>query len=238
MNIVNNKAIITRLILQKIIASDAVHKYVTQRRREELMNIFLTVSEKELIEKCERFHISFALLNSQKSSYYNDIAAIDVQWSLIKDGIMDADGNLWRSEKVNISFNISSDYGLKYEKFLDRLNCLNNVSQLIESISDLIVDPIATMTHTNEQRLEKEKNELYEKTCSLISEIVHKRCNKKNMRVGSVRWFAASHFDGLNLSPNKYIISYNEGNARRPRYKRYTLIVDPKYSAYRFTRTA
>jgi hypothetical protein len=234
----NNKAIITRLLLQRILASDAVQKYTARHQIEEMSSAFLTVSEPDLLVKTERLNFGFSLQSKQaSSSYYGKVAELDTSWTVIKDSLQDADGNLWRSEKMVINLHVASAYSVAPARFADRAECMTNISQLLSSMLELVSDPIATMTHNNEERIKKEADEAYTATCKNIENVIlNNKCSRKNMRVGTTKILSSQLFDGLQLAPNDYKLVFNDGTKNRPRYKYYMLVVKPQQFYYKFVR--
>ena len=231
----NNKAIITRLLFQRVLSSDAIQKYTAQHQIEEMSNTFLTVSEADLLAKTERIHFVFSL-QGKKESYYNKIAELDTSWVIVKDSLQDADGNLWRSEKMMINLHTPSAYNIDHARFVERAECMVNISQLVSSMLELVSDPIATMTHNNEERLKKEADETYTAVCKQIETIIFNKCNRKNMRIGTTKMLQSQLFDDLQLVPNDYKLVFNDGTKRRPRYKYYTLVVKPQQFYYKLVR--
>jgi hypothetical protein len=233
----NNKAIITRLLLQRILSSDAIQKYTARHQIEEMSSTFLTVSESDLLTKTERLHFGFSL-QAKQAAYYTKVAELDTSWLVVKDNLQDADGNLWRSEKMIVNLHTPSAYSIDPARFADRAECMANISQLVSSMLELVLDPIATMTHNNEERLKKEADETYTAVCKQIETIIFNKCNRKNMRIGTTKMLQSQLFDDLQLLPNDYKLVFNDGTKNRPRYKYYMLVVKPQHYYYKFVRKA
>lgn len=234
----NNKAIVIRLVLQKLMASGAFNKYISPNKKQEISNLFLLMDERELTEKCSRMSLPFIASHKQGNYYQPPICEMMLIWSLIKDELQDGEGNLWRSEKLGIKLSTNSTYSTSVEEFNERVDCLLLVRELCDSIAHMTSDPIATLTHNNEERIEKEKKDLYDRSCNSIAELIERYTHmKKNMRIGSVKWLPATTFASLSLQPNVYRIKFQEGSKSRPRYKFYSLFVGTSSSNYKFIRT-
>lgn len=236
MSTTNNKAVITRLLLQRILASDAIQKYTARHQIEEMSSMFLTVSESDLLAKTERLHFSFSLQGKQAAYHSNKVAELETSWTVIKASLQDIDGNLWRSEKMSFSLHTPSAYSIDPTRFTDRTECMTNISQLVSSMLELVSDPIATMTHNNEERIKKEADELHATACNNIEDIICNKCSRKNMRIGTTKMLSAQLFDCLQLKPNDYKLVFNDGTKNRPRYKYYMLVVKPQQSYYKLVR--
>jgi hypothetical protein len=222
----DEKKIISRLILQRILASD-----VSQFLAEDSLR---TVNDAFLSEEPDRdISLKFKLLKS-KSDYYSMIMDAHLKWELGKNELVDLEGNVWVTYTLKIGTSISSSFNGSLESFLERATCIAGGSDLLSEIAAMVPNSIRVKTLTNDQRIDRDNRVRHEKSCYTFEnmfELEHKtlrkglRCGGRNR--GVLRNLVEGH------EPGKYELVINDGSRRRPKLKKYllTIPVNPEFSA-------
>lgn len=223
----NEKIIISRLILQKILTSE-VMKFLSGESVDKINKAFLSVDpEKEM-----RF--TFQVIKSTTSSYYTTIADLIISWKCDSNEIQDLDGDVWNIYSLVITPTIGSSYSNTLEQFFERAECIHLISSLIEEIKDMIPGPIKVKTLTAEKRIIRDKirklEQDKEKIISLI--LSNRNALRKNIRVGGIRSIKRDLLVGVDSGD--YVFDLNDGSRRRPRIRGYSMYIpdDDKHYAY------
>ena len=128
----DKKKIISRLVLQKVLASGSV-KWMKSSHFESVSKTFLSD------EPDREVYIQYILKKPgvNENSYGNDIVTLSLKWLDAAEEILDPDGNVWKSCQLKISPSISSTYGDKEENFVPRVECMSEVRSLIDEIREM-----------------------------------------------------------------------------------------------------
>jgi len=211
-----SKRIISRLILQKIISSEAT-KYMTKETHKKLNNDFLSSDP----EKDKRFSL---YVDSSKSSYNSEACTLDLCWQDKEGEVVDPEGNVWTSHELKMSANIGSTWGTGVEGFLKRIEIMNCLSRLIEEVNSVLKGPIQVLSLDNNERISRDEKRIYEKYCRELYEFFYKNNRQyiKGLRVmGSSRPFDHT----LKVPAGRYEFLREEGTRRNPIVKKYVVDV-------------
>lgn len=233
-----NKVIVTRQILQRILESEACNLYIPEVRRRELHEIFLNANDVQFLNKTSNIILNFRKPGAAAGDYYSSILEVNVGWAAVEKDLQDEDGNLWRAEKINIQCSLSGNYSLSLTDLKLRVDIMNSVMNLINSIVGAAPEPIGVRTHSNDERLVKEAQEDKEFGTRMCQDLVFGKKLYSNMRVGAIRRVLRTTYPVLeNVKPGTYTVSHNFGSRRRPVIKTFTVKVTGNESNV-LTRTA
>lgn len=223
----NHKRTISRIIIGKILSA-AASQWMGTKSYEKLSASFLSSDpEKDLyvsylIKKLGVDDNSYELYNS----YGSEILSLSIKWIDADEEIVDPDGNIWISSRLKIATNICSTYGDKEENFPARVACINEISNLVSEIREIIPGAIRTMILDNTGRLDREKKRIYEKRCLLISEVVAFYGIARGMRREKSKAFSPHEkLLKADLPGGNYVITYETGTRRNPIVKTYVVTI-------------
>jgi hypothetical protein len=215
----DERKILSRLIIQKIIGSDA-SKFLRKDSYDRIMK--LLISE----HPDEEFHISYRL-HELRDSYYNTVTDLTVKWTQGNNEINDLHGNVWTTHNLVISATISAAYSNTREQFGMRAECIGLVNDLIDQINALVPQPIRVMSLNSLQRQARDEKNRIERISSQLSnnfEQEHKAYRTGLRRGGRGRNVPRNALTKITvtITPGTYSFQINEGTRRCPRYKKYT----------------
>jgi len=209
-----SKRIISRLILQKIISSEAT-KYMTKEMCQKLNNDFLSSDP----EKNKKFCL---YLDPSINSYNNETCSFDIRWYDRDGEVVDPEGNVWTSHELKMSANIGGTWGASVEGFLQRIEIMNCLSRLIEEVNSVLKGPIQVLSLDNNERISRDEKRIYEKYCQELYEFFYS-CNRQYIRglrvMGSSRPFDHT----LKVPAGRYEFQREEGTRRNPIVKKYVV---------------
>ena len=217
----DKKKIISRLVLQKVLASGSV-KWMKSSHFESVSKTFLSD------EPDREVYIQYILKKPgvNENSYGNDIVTLSLKWLDAAEEILDPDGNVWKSCQLKISPSISSTYGDKEENFVPRVECMSEVRSLIDEIREMISGPIRTMILDNDGRIARDAKRKYDTACDKIASKLkyENRDVRHNLRAGGrARSVHRNVFTGFDSGT--YTVVVNDGSNRTPRYKKYSIVI-------------
>jgi len=224
----NEKIIISRLIIQKILTSE-VMKFLSGESVDKINKAFLSVDpEKEM-----RFTFQVKK-NATTASYYTTIADLIIDWKGDPNEIQDLDGDVWNIYSLVITPTIGSSYSNTLEQFFERAECIHLINSLIGEIKDMIPGPIKVKTLTAEKRIERDKIRKLEQDkekiiCLILS---NRNALRKNIRIGGIRSIKRDLLAGVD--PGDYVFDIKDGSRRSPRIRGYSMYIpdDDKHHAY------
>lgn len=224
----NEKNIISRLILQKILTSE-VMKFLSSESVDKINKAFLSADpEKEM-------HFSFQVKKSaSSSSYYTTITDLIINWKCDPNEIQDLDGDVWNIYSLVITPTIGSSYSNTLEQFFERAECIHLLGCLIKEINDMIPGPIKVKTLTAEKRVVRDKIRKFEldkeKIISLI--LSNRNALRKNIRIGGIRSIKRDLLIGI--GSGDYVFDINDGSRRRPRIRGYSVYIPDNDNHYAY----
>lgn len=225
----NEKSIISRLILQKILTSE-VMKFLSSESVDKINKAFLSADpEKEM-------HFSFQVKKSASSSnsYYTTITDLTINWKCDPNEIQDLDGDVWNIYSLVITPTIGSSYSNTLEQFFERAECIHLLDCLIKEINDMIPGPIKVKTLTAEKRVVRDKIRKFEldkeKIISLI--LSNRNALRKNIRIGGIRSIKRDLLIGI--GSGDYVFDINDGSRRRPRIRGYSVYIPDNDNHYAY----
>lgn len=221
MNNPHDKNIISRIIVQKILSSDSM-EFACKHSIKALNAAFLSENPDN-----SDIRITYRTRAAVKDSGWNDnIAELVISW--VNDGmeIQDLDGNVWTPYRLSFRATINSMYHLQTSAFRERLDCLNRFDELVTDLEGFCSEPIKVMTLNNEQRVTRDTKRKYDTSCKFIYELITSDRNslRRNLRAGG----AGRPVDRQRLSniePGRFEVEVNDGSKRRPRIRRYVMII-------------
>ena len=226
MNSPDETNIISRLIIQKIMSSDAM-QYLENSSLKNLNEIFLS----ETPEKKEIF-LRFMLENTGKSNdWHNHVADCAMSWTG-EGEIQDHEGNVWVPNKLNITMSMSSMYSGICEVFDRRVECLSLVRDLLDDIRQISSRPIKIMTLNNDQRIERDLKNKKQSISDFLSKFLKDNTYRfrRNLRVNGSGRLIPRDILIDKVEPGTYEIFVNDGTRRRPRIKRYSVFMPENHT--------
>lgn len=225
-NVIENKSshdekkIISRLLIQKILSSDA-----TRFMRKES---FDGLSKRLLSETPDDEMTVNYRLQGTKDSYYATIVDLNIKWVSGQNELVDLDGNAWTTYTLQVSPGIGNSYSNTIEQFRDRASCMGLVKDLVDEITEMVPGPIRVLFLNNEERVARDNKRKYEAVCEKFSSEL--RSYRKDFRVGlrtNGKARAIGRADDLMMGvpPGRYEFAINDGTQRRPKFKRYVVTV-------------
>lgn len=214
---IDDIAVMSRLILQKIITSDAI-KYLSKSSYEDLQNAFLSSDPtKDLMLAFE--------LEESKSYYSKRVSFVHIRWSNEKEELIDTSGNVWLKKNLEIKPTLESDYSSNYDAFCKRMSCLTTIDSLLTEIIGMVPDGMNIFLMNNDQRIERDKKRAYDAACRDLAKIItkDKKYMRKNLRAGgSSRTFRKD--DAFEkFETGRYLVTINDGSRYRQKNKTYTI---------------
>lgn len=219
----SGKSELSRLILQKILTSEST-QYMSKESHDKISASFLSDNPDKDLILTYRF-------KGTSSSYYNNIAEMQIGWKSDQKEIQDLEGNIWSAYQISINTTIMSSCSNSQQQFLDRAECISQIRDLILDIQEMVPEPIRVMTLTSDQRIVRDKMRKNEQDCNMIREVITAHGNKirRGVRLNGVRRFYKTLIE--NVSPGDYNVEVNDGSARKPRIKKYFVSI-PKDGNY------
>ena len=229
----NEKRIISRLLIQKILTSGASN-YISRRSYEHLSNMFLS-------EKPEEQHIelTFRTIKEKENesySYYGTntiIALLTFQWGQDASTLQDLDGNLWAMQPLGITCRFMASGACDTGAAVERAECLNFIVELMKDVTEMVPGPLKYMKYTNSQRIELEMKSKYDKACQHLTEHFQwaGRRDRMGLRVGGKsRALDRAQFNGI--EPGTYVFFIAEGKRSNSRSRKYSVTI-PENESYR-----
>lgn len=218
----DEKKIISRLLIQKILSSDA-SKYLRKESYDRLTKTLIS----ERID--EDFSINFRTCENRES-YYSSIADLSFRWVKGDHEINDLDGNVWISYRLVATSGISSCYSLDPKMLAERADCIWNLSDLVDQIQALVPNGLRVMSLNNEQRQERDARRRNEKICTVLSNVLGSggKAYRRGLRVGgkgrNVPRDLFPELQSLKVEAGTYNFEIREGSKRSPRYKKYIAV--------------
>lgn len=227
MNNPNDKNIVSRIIIQKILSSDSM-EFACKNSVKTLNATFLSENPDS-----NEIRVAYRTLNAVKDgSWHDSIAELCITWSNDGPEIQDLDGNVWMPHRLTFRSTINSMYHLHTSAFKERMECLNRLNDLIIELEGFCSDPIKVMTLNNEQRVTRDTKRKFDASCKFIIELITSDRNslRRNLRAGGTGRPVDRH-RLPHIEPGRYEVEVNDGSKRRPRMRRYAMIV-PENSNY------
>lgn len=222
----NERKILSRLILQKIMSSDAA-KYLKKESYERIGKLLISENPDE------EFNLNFRL-NDSSGSYYSMVAEVSARWVVGEKEINDLDGNVWVAHTLDIRPTIGSSYSNTIEQFAQRADCIWQVNDMIEQITALVPGPIRVMSLNNEQRIVRDESRRKSEVSQNLGAEFRSALKKyrSGLRVGgrgrNVPREAIPAFSSI--LPGTYEFYINDGSKRSPRNKTYSATFPHNYS--------
>jgi len=226
MNTPSETNVISRLIIQKIMSSDAV-QYLENSCLNNLNDVFLS----DAPEKKE-ISLRFRIKDNKPNAWQNHVADCTMSWTGECE-IQDDEGNVWVPNKLGITMTLGSMYSAAWEAFENRMECLALVRDLVDDIRQISSKPIKIMTLNNEQRIERDLRNKKQAISDFLSKLLKENTYefRRNLRVhGRGRLIPRAALTDK-VEPGTYEALVNDGTRRRPRIKRYSVFM-PENSAY------
>lgn len=219
-----NKVIVTRRLIQKLLASEAC-KYLYAHKLRELNDIFIEASQERFVEMTKSIVLPFRrpTIDRNQSDYYSGVCDLTITWVPAEADLQDGEGNLWRAEKLSVRGTAHSGYGLEVSDIKLRSQIYTAVGELVADIASSFSEPIGVRTHTNEERIEKEKKEIYDDGMAKVATAVFGKKLYRNMRRGSVRRISKVFLEGV--EKNTYTVTHNFGSRRNQNIKTFAVRV-------------
>lgn len=207
-----SKKIISRLVLQKIISSEA-SRYMDKMTHEKLSKDFLSSDP----EKDKRFSL---FIDPEKTTYSGEVCTLELRWRDIEGEVVDPEGNVWTSHSLNFVTSLASCWNVSVETFNKRVQIMNLLSSLVEEISSILSGPIQVLSFNNEERIVRDEKRTKEKYCKNLYEFFFYEQKKfiRGLRVNGRSREFSTH---LQIPAGTYQIFREEGSRRNPIYKTY-----------------
>jgi hypothetical protein len=225
----NDKKIISRLILQKVMSSSAT-KYLRK-------DCYKAVSAAFLSEEPDNDFTLMFKHNVESSSYNDNIVDITVGWERGDKELQDLDGNVWVTYGIKIRPTMTHCYSLSATQFIQRAECIGFVSELVTEILDMTANPIRVIALNNTQRIERDKIRRIDAAKHLIVSILNGegKSLRTHLRIdGRGRAVPREHV--TLFDPGSYTLEIPDGWKGRKafRTKKYSLTIpeNPNYSAF------
>lgn len=226
----NEKSIITRLIIGKILSS-GILPYLEKKENKSLTDQFLaaepdlnfTMTLSDLPEICSTY-------------YYKTIASVKFLWDESQTEIVDGTGNAWVTYKfvcIPSIFSMST-HGTAVtalDIFMQRARCIDAMCELLDELTEMVSQPIRIIKLNNDERLARDKQHAYETTVSSLISKMSKNgeCHKARLNLragGSDRIIDLSKFGFIAApAPGCYYFTLNDGSARRKDLKHFSVTV-------------
>lgn len=222
----DDKKAISRMVLQRIISSDA-SRYMSSDDFRHLQQAFLSREPEADIT------LTYSV-NPKLNDYYGQVASVAFKWHLDESKLLqDLEGNVWTTWSLRTTCKIGVVYGCSSSEFKQRAEVISLVSSMIVDIEEMMSTPIRVMKFTNQQRIDHEEMTRIEETTErLIHSFKHGHyLVRKGLRING----KARHVNEdvvLGIKPGEYHIEINDGSKYRPRLKKYVVNV-PKKDGYR-----
>lgn len=218
---IENKKIISRLILQKILSSSAT-KWMKTVHFESVSNAFLSDDPEREV------YITYILKKPgvSETACGNDIVTLSVKWLDHEGEMLDPEGNVWKTCQLKVSPNITSTYGDKEENFFPRVECLEAVKSLIEEIREMVPGSIRAMILDNEGRISRDLKRKNDEICDKIAKKLsweYKEA-RRALRVGG-RSRSVSREIFKDIESGSYTVVVNDGSHKSPKYKKYFVVI-------------
>jgi hypothetical protein len=222
----DTKKIISRLILQKLLAHE-VCKFLNKKKYEELGHLFLSNDpDKDL-------RLDFIITKEDVGDrYYQGIADLTIRWLTDDLEKIDAEGNVWKNYELRMTTGINSRWSMKANELAERAECMMCLSSIISELDSLVGKQMQIQTLTSEQRIQRENQIKYTKTCDQIVQIIRWKQPelRRGLRAGGkTRGISRDPFSSI--PSGSYELEINEGSNRSPRIKKYSLTI-PQNPAY------
>ena len=149
--ITNSRNIQTRLILEKILGSDAIR----HMRKEDVQRLNFSFISRYPGDNSYIFY--FYVFNGELFRKNSNVAHLYFSWEPVCEKEKDKEGNLWTTYELVMSVTIRES-SLSEEELKEWISCLNHVNDLVfELRSSDFSKSIREMTHNNEERISLEK---------------------------------------------------------------------------------
>ena len=222
----NEMNIVSRVLLQKILASDAA-AFLSKDCCKRINEMFLASNP-------EKSEIKLTFRTAKEEGYYSTIADITMMWISSEQEIQDLSGNVWVPHHMKTSMNISSSYGNNLDAFKERATAIGAMMALLDDLKELISSPVKVMTLTDTQRDERDRKRAYDAACQFILKLITADRNsmRRQLRAGG-RGRPVPRSKLPTVSHGRFEVEINDGSKRRPVIRKYVMIVpeNPEYLA-------
>lgn len=217
----DTKKIISRLILQKILLHE-VCKFLDKKRYDELNNTFLSNEP----DKEQRF--DFRLQKNILDKYYAAIADMSIKW--LDDGSekQDPEGNVWKTYTLKLSTGMSSRWNSNVHELSERAECISLLSSLASELHEMAGHPIQVQILSNQERIDRDLKRKYDTACDEICKHIRWQAPdlRRGLRLGGkARTFDRERFAKIKVEPGRYEFDINDGSAKSPKYKKYSITI-------------
>lgn len=225
------KKIISRLILQKILSADAT-RFMHKDSFNKLSKLLLSESPDE--EFCASYRLT-GPTERDRDSFYSTIADIRVNWDLGEKEIIDMDGNVWITYSLRVIPVMGNSYSGSTPNFFSRVECLVLVRDLVKELKSMVPGPIRIMTHDNEERLARDARRRHDAVCDRFKSEL--KSNRRDLRMG-LRAQPTGHLRNImkddellkDVLPGEYEFTIDDGSRRKEVKKRYVISVFDPFS--------
>lgn len=217
----DTKKIISRLVLQKVLQHE-VCKFLDKPRYEELNKMFLSEDpDKEL-------KLELRIQKSLIDRYYRSIADFSLRWFTDDLEKTDPEGNVWKVYQLKITSNISSRWNANVQEFIERAECVNALAGLLSDLHEMAGYPIQVQTLSSDERIAREIKRKYDTACDEICKHIRWQAPelRRGLRLGGkARTFDRERFAKIKVEPGRYEFDINDGSAKSPKYKKYSITI-------------
>lgn len=147
--------IVSRLILNRILSCDAV-QYLRHKSIERVRAMMLSP------EPDKDVTLSFTDDEDEKKStnqryYGTGVCEMTIQWSPDQNEIIDGEGNVWQSYRLNMGCSIISAYSLSDLQLSRKSDVVSSVSRLASELREMVPDALRIRALSDSQRRERDE---------------------------------------------------------------------------------
>jgi len=225
----SQRNILSRLILQKILSSDAI-TFIPKATLATLQADFLSQDPQD-----KRIAIDFKIPNY--SSSYSTVCNLSVGWELsdingrtgmgsAQYEVKDPDGNAWASYVLSLNMGTGSSYNNTNEIFAQRAACMQHVAALVTDIRQMVPNPIRVMILSSDEVSVRDAKIKHDAACETLKSMLNasKKAMRHQLRVtkrGPGRFVSREKLS--NFGPGRYEVDINDGSKRKPNMKKYVV---------------